>query len=230
MKKRKYHHWGVTPKEAVAIQRKLAGEADTTTPLGKVNTLAAVDVSYQASTNTLYAAIIIVNMKDLMVIDRVGAQGMANFPYVPGLLSFREIPILMEAFQSVKKHIDVILCDGQGIAHPRGIGIATHLGVLLGIPTVGCAKSKLCGKYDDPDFERGSTTPLTYYGKQIGTVVRTRANVKPVFVSPGHLCDMASAVNLVLDTVSRYRLPDPIRAAHKYSNELRLGDLALKSS
>jgi deoxyribonuclease V len=137
------------------------------------------------------------------------------------LLSFREAPALLDVFARLKTRPDVILCDGQGIAHPRRLGIASHLGLWLGLPTVGCAKSRLCGTYDEPGPQRGDRSPLIYRGEVVGAVVRTRARIKPLFVSPGHLCDPDGAVQLVLELTGRYRLPEPARMAHKYVNDLR---------
>jgi deoxyribonuclease V len=155
------------------------------------------------------------------VIERAGLEAPARFPYVPGLLSFREAPALLEAFDRLRARPDVVLCDGQGIAHPRRLGIASHLGLCLDLPTVGCAKSLLCGKYEEPGLNRGDRSPLVDRGEVIGAVLRTRARVAPLFVSPGHRCDLESAVGLVLATTGKLRLPIPTRMAHEYVNEVR---------
>lgn len=154
-------------------------------------------------------------------VERVGWAGPGAFPYIPGLLSFREIPALIEAFRKLQTVPDVVLCDGQGIAHPRRLGIASHLGLWLPVPTVGCAKSRLCGKYEEPGPERGDRSELLDRGQLIGNVLRTRRGVAPLFVSPGHRCDLASAVDLVLATAPRYRLPQSARMAHDYVNQIR---------
>jgi deoxyribonuclease V len=155
------------------------------------------------------------------VIDRSGIVAAARFPYVPGLLSFREAPAVIEAFAGLSVRPDVLICDGQGIAHPRRLGLASHLGLWLGLPTIGCAKSWLCGEYEQPGPERGDWSPLTDAGETIGAVVRTRTRVKPLYVSTGHRCDLSSAIAIVLASSTKYRLPIPSSLAHQYVNELR---------
>lgn len=215
------HAWDLTPAEARALQSELAGEVDTTTPLGPVRTIAAADVSFDRHGIELYAAVVVVEFPSMTAIERVRAVTPATFPYVPGLLSFREAPALLDAFAKLRTRPDVVLCDGQGIAHPRRLGIAAHLGLWLGLPTVGCAKSRLCGDFDEPGPNRGDRSPLLDKGEVIGAVVRTRRRIKPLFVSPGHRCDLESAVALVLATCTRYRLPDPARLAHNDVNDVR---------
>jgi deoxyribonuclease V len=144
-----------------------------------------------------------------------------NVPYIPGLLSFRELPCILAAFRKLRVRPDAVLCDGHGLAHPRRLGIACLLGLWLAVPTVGCAKSRLLGTYDEPALERGSLSPLWDHGEQVGVVLRTRTRVKPVFVSPGHLCDHASAVRLTLAAATQYRLPEPARLAHQCVSALR---------
>jgi deoxyribonuclease V len=171
----------------------------------------------------MYAAVVVVEWPSGDVVEQVTAERPAEFPYIPGLLSFREIPALLAAFEKLRSKPDVIIYDGHGIAHPRRFGIASHLGVLLDVPTIGCAKSRLVGEHAEPGLERGAQTPLTLDGKTIGAVVRTRTNVKPVFVSVGHRVSLRAAVRLVLDTATRYRLPEPTRLAHVFSNTARRG-------
>jgi deoxyribonuclease V len=211
----------LTPAEARLEQSKLASLIDLSTPLPPWKTLAAADVSFDRGSDVLYAAVVVVQADSFEVIERVGLEAPAEFPYVPGLLSFREAPALLEAFQRLKTRPDIVLCDGQGIAHPRRLGIASHLGLCLDLPTVGCAKSRLCGRYDEPGPKRGDRSPLTDKGEVIGAVLRSRDRVAPLFVSPGHRCDLASAVGLVLATTRKYRLPIPSRMAHEYVNEVR---------
>ena len=215
------HPWDLTPAAARSLQAELANAVDTSTPLGPWRTLAAADVSFDRGSDVLHAAVVVVEAGTFEVIEKVGLEAPASFPYVPGLLSFREAPALLEAFGRLKARPDVVLCDGQGIAHPRRLGIASHLGLILGLPTVGCAKSRLCGKYDEPGPDRGDRSPLVDKGEVIGAVLRTRARVAPLFVSPGHLCDLENAVRLVLATTRRLRLPIPARMAHEYVNEVR---------
>ena len=143
-----------------------------------------------------------------------------QFPYIPGFLSFREGHAIISAIRKLRHMPDVIIVDGQGIAHPKGIGIASHIGVLLGVPAIGCAKTQLVGEYAEPGPEKGQWSPLIYKKQQVGAVLRTRDNVKPVFVSPGHLIDLHSSIAIVLQSLTQYRLPEPIRRADHLSNEL----------
>lgn len=221
----KLHDWNLTPTEAVQLQRELAVRIDARTPLGKWNVVAGADVSYNKFDPTLYASVIVFRVCDSSVIETVDVVTRAAFPYVPGLLSFREAPAILQAFAELKTKPDVVLFDGQGIAHPRSLGIASHMGLWLGLPTIGCAKSRLCGKYNEPKPRAGSRSRLVHEKEQIGYVVRTKDNVKPLFVSAGHGIDLASAVRVVLSTVRGYRLPEPTRQAHLRVNGLRRGDI-----
>jgi deoxyribonuclease V len=218
------HSWDVDTTEARALQKALAARVDVSTPLRRWGTIAAADVSYNKNSDTLYAAVVVVRAETFEVIERAGIVGKATFPYVPGLLSFREAPVVLEAFARLATRPDVVLCDGQGIAHPRRLGLASHLGLWLELPTVGCAKSLLCGTYDEPGPDRGDRSPLLYHEAVIGAVVRTRSRVRPVYVSPGHRCDLEGAVAVTLATAVKYRLPVPARMAHVYVNEMRRAD------
>jgi deoxyribonuclease V len=218
------HSWDVDTKEARALQESLASRVDVSTPLRQWRTIAAADVSYNKKSAKLYAAVVVVRAETLELVERVGLVGKATFPYVPGLLSFREIPVVLEVFTRLATRPDVVLCDGQGFAHPRRIGLASHLGLWLDLPTVGCAKSRLCGTYDEPGTERGDRSPLLDGEAVIGAVVRTRSRVKPLYVSVGHRCDLEGAVAVTLATTLKYRLPVPARMAHVYVNELRRAD------
>jgi deoxyribonuclease V len=149
------------------------------------------------------------------VIETRAAKAPLNFPYVPGLLSFREVPVMLKALRCLATPVDGVLCDGQGIAHPRRFGLATHLGVIIGLPTVGCAKSRLCGTHREPGRHCGSVAPLMDGGERIGSVLRTRDDVRPVYVSPGHLCDHESSIAWVLACSAGFRLPEPTRLADK---------------
>jgi deoxyribonuclease V len=215
------HLWDLNTSEARALQCELAARVDSTRPLAPYKTVGGADVSYNLRSPTLYAAVVVLSADDLEVIDRSGVVAEARFPYVPGLLSFREAPAVISAFQKLTIWPDVLICDGQGIAHPRRLGLASHLGLWLGLPTIGCAKSWLCGDYEEPGQARGEWTPLTDDGQTIGAVVRSRDRVKPLYVSPGHLCDLGGAIATVLATTRTYRLPVPSRLAHQYVNELR---------
>jgi deoxyribonuclease V len=215
------HPWDLTPIEARALQKELAKAVDTSSPLPPWKTLAAADVSFDRGSEVLFAAVVVVLAETCEVVEKVGLASPARFPYIPGLLSFREIPALLEVFDKLRTRPDVVLCDGQGIAHPLRLGIASHLGLRLDLPTVGCAKSRLCGKYVEPGPNRGDRSPLVHRGQTIGAVLRTRPKVAPLFVSPGHRCDLESAVDLVMATSGKLRLPIPSRMAHEYVNEVR---------
>lgn len=182
------------------------------------------DVSSAFHGKTFWGAVVVCDLADgLRVVDRGGARMEADFPYIPGLLAFREVPVLEAAFRRLRLRPEVLLVDAHGTAHPRRFGSAAHLGVVLGVPTVGCAKSLLCGTFDEPGPARGDWTPLLLDGETLGAALRTRSGIKPVFVSPGHLSDLASSLNLVLGCLGKYRLPEPLRAAHALSNALRRG-------
>jgi deoxyribonuclease V len=221
MKFRRLHDWDLTETEAVALQRELASQVDVTPPLRRCELIAGADVSYNRFSDVIYAGVVVWQKSDGAVIERQSAVTETHFPYVPGLLSFREAPALLQAFAKVESEPDVVMLDGQGIAHMRRMGIASHIGLWLDRPTVGCAKSRLYGRHEDPAPEAGSTSPLTAKQQVIGQVVRTKDRVSPVYVSPGHRIDMASAVQVVLASVRKYRLPEPTRQAHLFVNEER---------
>jgi deoxyribonuclease V len=208
------HSWNVTPQQAIALQNALRGDVVTTRPidLQAVRLVAGVDVSVK--NNRSNAAVVVVTFPDLQPIETVVAERATPFPYIPGLLSFREGPVLEEAFERLRAAPDVFLFDGMGIAHPRRIGIASHLGLWLDRPTIGCGKTLLCGRYQDLAPEKGATSALVDKGDTVGVALRTRAGTHPMFISPGHLADVASAAELVLRCSPRYRLPEPIRLAH----------------
>jgi deoxyribonuclease V len=221
------HRWDVTPAEAVALQRTLAASTVTETPLTSWKLVAGCDVSHDRFSTTLYAGVVVLRADDFSIVERRAAVAQVDFPYTPGLLSFREAPVLLQALAKVQHTPDVVMCDGQGIAHPRRLGLASHIGLWLDRPCVGCAKSKLTGQYDEPGSEPGSRSPLLYRGQVIGSAVRTKARTLPLFVSPGHRIDLDSAVRLVLACCRGYRLPEPTRLAHLYVNEVRRGAAAM---
>lgn len=168
-----------------------------------------------------YAGIIIYRFPDMVEIERQYAVLKIEFPYVPGLLAFREAPILLKAFEKVRTDPDIIMFDGQGIAHPRGLGIASHMGLFLGRPTIGCAKSRLVGEYREPGHNAGDWSPLELDKRVVGAVLRTRKNVKPVFISPGHLIDLPSSIEIALACLDRTRIPKPTREADHFVDELK---------
>ena len=215
------HSWDLTPAEAVALQRDLAGQVDTRSPLGTCELIAGADVSHARFSYTIYAGVVVLRMQDLSIVERQEAVTETAFPYIPGLLSFRETPALLEAFAKLRNRPDAVMIDGHGYAHPRRCGFACHMGLWLEIPTIGCAKSRLIGEYKQPAARPGSISPLKDRDEVIGQVVRTKKNVKPVFVSVGDKIDLRSSVELVLATCRGYRIPEPTRQAHLYVNERR---------
>jgi len=222
MKLHRMHRWDLSPGEAIALQNELASQVNVSVPLGRCELIAGADVSYNRFSDVIYAGVIVWRAADNTVVEQQSAITETHFPYVPGLLSFREAPALIDAFAKVESRPDVVMLDGQGIAHPRGVGIASHVGLWLEVPTVGCAKSRLYGRFEEPAEEAGSTSPLVGRGKQVvGEVVRTKDGINPVFASPGHLIDVAGAVRAVLAGVRGYRLPEPTRRAHLFVNEER---------
>ena len=218
------HRWDVSYHEAVAIQNELREKIRFSRLQLTTGTVAGADVSFDRRTNKLYAAIALLRLPSLEPIRYVVAEGMAEFPYVPGLLSFREAPVVAKAFESLSRKPDVLICDGQGVAHPRRFGLASHLGLLFGIPSVGCAKSRLCGDHGDVGPEVGDYAPLKLNGRTVGAVLRTRRGVKPVFVSVGHMINLRDAIKIVLRCGAGYRLPEPTRAAHHLVTAARLGN------
>ena len=206
------HRWDVTPDEAVALQEQLRGQVELTDalPLNAIRTVAGIDVSYREVGR---AAVVVLALPDLRVVDQAVAERAVDFPYVPGLLAFREIPVVLDALARLRVMPDVLMCDGYGVAHPRRFGLAAHLGVYLDRPTLGCAKSRFIGTAADPGPAPGDQTPLLDAGEIIGMALRTRAGSKPVYVSAGHHLSLATAVALVRRCSAGYRIPEPTRLA-----------------
>lgn len=216
------HSWDMTAKEAIALQKLLAQRIrlDFRLP-DPVRYVAGVDVSYRRGGVEFFAAVVVLQLPDMKVVEQVTASARGTFPYIPGLLSFRELPVVLQAFKKLQTIPDVVLVDGQGIAHPRHMGLASHLGLWLDRPTVGCAKSKLCGEHDPPGRQRGDRVPLVFENAIVGTVLTTRSGIKPLYVSPGYLLDVPACAELVMDCLGRYRLPEPTRLAHHLANQAR---------
>jgi len=218
------HSFALTPEEAVRLQQELAAKivsAGGPDP-AEVRFVAGADASYAKGGGTISAAVVVLKVPELSIVERAWAELAVGFPYIPGLLTFREGPALLEAFGKIRAKPDVILFDGQGIAHPRGLGIASHIGLLLETPSIGVAKRLLVGQADEPGEKKGSIRPIRKNGEVIGMAVRTKDRVRPVYVSVGHRIDLERAVALVLKTARGYRLPEPTRAAHRYANEIRV--------
>ena len=215
------HPWDVTYKEAVEIQERLKDRVILKGVGKRIKYIAGLDVSYAKGADTVWAGAVVLDFPNLAKTEERWSQKRVSFPYIPGLLSFREIPALLDVLRKLEVEPDLIFCDGQGIAHPRGLGLASHLGVLLNKPTLGCAKTKLVGKFNAVGERRGDYAYLAYQNKVIGAVVRTRLGVKPVFVSPGYGVLLSECIKFVLETCSVYRIPEPIRQAHILVNKVR---------
>lgn len=212
------HEWDVSPGEAIAIQKRLRSQVSLAPSfrLADLRTVAGVDAAYG---DVNRAAVVVFSFPDLEVLESAVALRESVFPYVPGLLSFREIPAVLDALDKLKTTPDVLICDGQGYAHPRRLGLASHLGVYLDRPAVGCAKSRLVGTYTEPGPAVGDRSPLVHRGEVVGAVLRSKPRTNPLFVSPGNKVDIETSISLVLACLRGYRLPEPTRLADKLSKE-----------
>jgi deoxyribonuclease V len=216
------HPWTSSPAEAVALQKKLAALVTTEDDLPEhVETVAGIDVAYNDT--QAFAAAVLLEVRTGRIQQTVSAETTVQFPYVPGLLSFREIPAITRALEKLPVRPDLLVCDGQGIAHPRRFGIACHIGVLYDLPAIGCAKSRLTGRADEPALTKGSYTDLRHKGETIGSVLRTRDGVNPLYVSPGHRISIPTARAWTLDLCTRYRLPEPTRLADQLVGQIKRG-------
>ncbi|HKP85984.1 MAG TPA: deoxyribonuclease V [Blastocatellia bacterium] len=245
MRYEKLHDWNLTPTEAVELQKELRKQVRIEPLKGEVRRVAGCDISFNKFSEVVYAGIVIINLPDLEIVETATVITETRFPYIPGLLSFRETPALLEAWEKLQTAPDVVMLDGQGLAHPRRFGIACHFGLLTGLPTLGSAKSVLRGKFDEPDEKAGSYSLMTDKGEVVGAAVRTKDRVAPVYVSVGNRIDLPGAINLTLRCVkgyaandggeklfdtspaskSKYRIPEPTRQAHLLVNELRRSEM-----
>ena len=223
MKVSELHSLDLSPGEARRLQGELASRVVEGPPLdlSRVRYVAGADVSTQGDMG--YATVVVLSFPDLSVVEVRGYEARLTFPYVPGLLAFREIPPVVGALREVESEVDAVIFDAHGLAHPRGMGLASHLGLFIDVPSVGCAKSRLVGEHEEPGPEKGDTADLVYRKKVVGKVVRTRPRVTPVYVSVGNRIDLVSSVDLVLQCCTRYRLPETTRQAHNAANRLRRG-------
>ena len=224
MRVEELHGFALSPAEARGLQGELASRvvARPALDLEGVRHVAGADVSTEGE--RAYATVAVLDFPGLSVVEVRGFEAPLEFPYVPGLLAFREIPPVVGALRQVETAVDAVILDAQGLAHPRRMGLASHIGLFLDVPTVGCAKSVLVGKFEDPGVEKGSVTDLVHRGEVVGMVVRTRTGVSPVYVSVGNQIDLGSATALVLACCTKYRLPEPTRQAHNAANRLRRGE------
>lgn len=215
------HKWNLTPQEGIALQRELAGKVIHEDRLGEVHAVAGVDMAINEERNTVQAAVVLLKYPEMELIEQHIYEETLRMPYVPGLLSFREAPAVLGAFQKLRHKADLVMADGHGIAHPRRIGIASHLGLWLNIPTIGCAKSILVGHYDKEKLgeEAGNWQPLIYKNEVLGAAVRTRTRVNPMFISLGHMISLETSIKYVLACSKGYRLPETTRLADKLSKD-----------
>lgn len=212
------HRWDLSPAEAIALQEKLRDRVIAVDRLGPVRRIAGVDVGFERDGAVTRAAVAVLDLPGLELVDWAIARMPTRFPYVPGLLSFRETPAVLRALAKLNVRPDLLLCDGQGLAHPRRFGFACHLGLLAEIPSIGVAKTRLIGEHAAVPRRRGRWCPLHDRGEVIGAVLRTRQGVKPVFVSAGHRVSLETAVRWVMACVTRYRLPETTRWAHRLAS------------
>jgi deoxyribonuclease V len=222
MKTRNLHEWDLPYKEAIEIQRSLASQVRFIAMKKKPKIIAGLDCAFSKDGKRIFAAAIVIDASDFSIIETTTASRKVGFPYIPGLLSFRETPACIDAIEKLKNTPDCLIVDGQGIAHPRRLGIASHIGLLIDKPTIGCAKSRLIGTFREPGNKKGSFSPLMHSGEEIGAVLRTRTDVKPVYVSVGHNCSLDDAISIVLDCTTKYRLPEPSRLAHQLVGQAKL--------
>jgi deoxyribonuclease V len=214
------HPWKVTPEQAIRIQENLRHQIILKKTFSRVTIIGGADVSYPKEGNFLLGAVVVLSFPQMETLEAATACGKITFPYLPGLLTFREGPVLIKAFQKLRTRPDVLIFDGQGIAHPRAMGLATHLGIWLNLPSVGCAKTPLLGGSVAPRPPKGSYELIQKDGREVGVVLRTKDRVKPVFVSPGYRIDLRTSIQLVLDSCQGFRIPEPLRRAHHFSRLL----------
>ncbi len=215
------HRWNVSPDEAIQIQESLRHRIDLTTALPPIQTVAGVDIAYAKHSDELFAAVVVLEIVHLAVLEIQSVQRQACFPYIPGLFSFRELPAILDCFSQLHTIPDLVICDGQGIAHPRRFGLACHLGLFLERPCLGCAKTRLIGTYEEPAARAGSFSTLRIDQLPVGIVLRSKTSTRPLFVSPGHRIRFDDLAKVVLPLCRQTRLPETTRQANHYVNQLR---------
>lgn len=221
--KNQYVH-PASAEEALAIQQQLRQQIKLEPLQQQVQYLAGADISFNLYEDDVYAGIIILKVPELTPVVHAVTMGKAGFPYIPGFLSFREIPALLQAWELLPFKPDALVVDGHGIAHPRRMGIATHFGLVTGCPTLGCAKKKLAGNYEEPALDKGAISPLTHKKELVGYAFRSKSKTKPVFVSPGNGMDHEDALRIIRGALGKYRIPEPTRQAHLLVNSFRRGE------
>ena len=221
------HKWNVSPKEAIEIQKRLKQKVRIEPLQKEVKYIGGADISFNRGESTVYATIVVLRLSDLEEVERSLVVGTIDFPYIPGLLSFREVPILWEAWQQLKQKPDVLVLDGHGIAHNRRFGVASHFGILADIPTIGCAKKIFVGTHQELSEEARNMVGIYDKNELLGAVLRSRSKVKPIYISVGHRITLPDALRIIQQCITKYRLPEPTRQAHLIANELRRGDISV---
>jgi deoxyribonuclease V len=214
------HSWNVGVEEAIQIQEFLRDQIVLKKNFIKLRTIGGGDVAYSKKGDRLFGAVVALSFPGMEILDIAMANGKVSFPYIPSLLSFREGPILIKAFHRLKIKPDIMIFDGQGIAHPRGIGLASHMGLCLDLPSIGCAKTPLLNDFISPGSSKGSYEWVRGEGKEVGAVLRTKNDVKPLFVSPGHRIDLMASIQLILESCQGFRFPEPLRKAHQTTRNM----------
>lgn len=220
MKPKYNHSWELDEPQAIQLQDDLAKKVVQSDLIDEVKLIAGVDVAYSKEDNRLVAGVVVLDANSLQIVEQVHVEDVPHFPYIPGLFSFRELPPIIKAFEKLKNTPDLIICDGQGIAHPRRFGLASHLGVLFDLPTIGCGKTKLIGEANPPGDQRGENSPLVDQGEVIGMVLRTQNKTNPVYISIGHRISLETACKWVLKLSPKYRLPETTRGADQLVNQV----------
>ena len=214
------HGWNLSPREAIQLQKQLANQVITKDELNQINFVAGVDVGFENNNQITRAAVAVLSYPELQLIEHRIARRPTEFPYIPGLLSFREIPAVLDALNQLTQLPDLLLCDGQGFAHPRRFGIACHLGVITGLPSIGVGKTRLTGKHGTVPKEKGKWATLMDGDETIGAVLRTRQGVKPIYISSGHKISLNTSIHYVMGCITRYKLPETTRWAHRLASGL----------
>ncbi|MGA1979969.1 MAG: deoxyribonuclease V [Sedimentisphaerales bacterium] len=222
MEIKKLHNWNLSYSQAIALQKNLCKKVRLIKLKNQPKTIAGIDCAFSRDKKRIVACVVLLKLPGLELIETENAVQKLTFPYIPGLLSFREAPACIVAVEKLKNEPDAFIIDGQGIAHPRRLGLAAHLGLFFDKPTIGCAKSRLTGSFEEPALEKGYYSPLKDGRDIIGAVVRTRTNVAPVFVSVGNKCLLEDAIKITLDCTTKYRIPEPARLAHQLVSTLKL--------
>ncbi len=214
----------LTPAEAIALQHEMRKCINLTSLNKEIKLIGGADISFNKYEEQVYAGITVLNYPSMNIVSKVTVKAIAKFPYISGLLAFREVPALLKAWEQLPLKPDVMILDGQGIAHERRLGIATHFGLLTDVPSIGCAKSKLTGSYKDPPNKRFANSPLIHQSEQVGVALRTKINCKPVYISPGHKVSLEQSLEIIKNCTLKHRIPEPTRLAHLLVNDVRVKD------